>query len=384
MHPLPLTAPPSTYSLGLKLRRLNWGLVVLVVFIALIGIGLQYSAGGGNWQPFASRQALRFLVGFCLMLIIALFDIRFYLRWAYWIYGLTLALLIAVEVIGQIGMGAQRWINFGFFVLQPSELMKISLALALARYFHGLTYEQVGKPLLLIIPLGLIALPVILVLLQPNLGTATLLAATSGAVFLMAGVRIWKFAIVIGGIAAALPIGWNFLHDYQKNRIYTFLDPERDPLGTGYNIMQSKIAFGAGGLFGKGWGQGTQSQLRFLPEKETDFIFTVLGEEFGLMGCLLVLLLFLMVFIYGYVIAISSRNQFGRLLAGSLVTTLFLYVFINVAMVSGLIPVVGIPMPLVSYGGTATLTLSIAIGLLLSIAIHREVHIDRHFSHESL
>jgi rod shape determining protein RodA len=274
-------------------------------------------------------------------------------------------------------MGAQRWIDLGFFVLQPSELAKIAVILALARYFHGLTWQQVGRPLLLIPPLMLVGMPVGLVLLQPNLGTATLITVAGGAIFLMSGVRLWKFMIVIALGLAALPVGWTFMHDYQKQRVYTFLDPERDPLGAGYNIMQSKIAFGSGGLFGKGFIQGTQSQLRFLPEKETDFIFTVLGEEFGLLGTLVVLGLFSLTLIYGFAIALSARSQFTRLTAAGITVNLFLYLFINVAMVTGLIPVVGIPLPLVSYGGTAMLTTMIAIGILLSASIHREVRISR-------
>ncbi len=367
----------QVYTLGLKLRLLNWGLVALVLSIAGIGTALLYSAAGGRWEPWAVRHVARLGIGLALMLGAALIDIRSYLRHAYMFYFITLALLMAVEIKGTIGMGAQRWIDLGFFVLQPSELAKISTILALARYFHGLTWEQVGKPLLLVPPLLLVAAPVGLVLLQPNLGTATLITLAGGAVFLMSGVRLWKFLLVTIAGLSALPLGWQFMHDYQKQRVYTFLDPERDPLGAGYNIMQSKIAFGSGGLFGKGFIQGTQSQLRFLPEKETDFIFTVLGEEFGLIGTLVMLGLFVLIFAYGLAIALSARSQFTRLTAAGITVNLFLYVFINVAMVTGLIPVVGIPMPLVSYGGTAMLTTMIAIGILLSASIHREVRIQR-------
>ncbi|HYD32161.1 MAG TPA: rod shape-determining protein RodA [Azospirillaceae bacterium] len=356
---------------------INWGLVLLVCVITGFGIGLLYSAAGGKWEPWAMAQLVRFIPGFVMMLVIAVVDVRLWMRFAYVIYGAVLVLLVAVEIMGHIGMGAQRWINLGFFVLQPSELMKPALALALARYFHGMTLDQVGRPLVLIPPMALVFLPVGLVLLQPNLGTALLLILGSGAMFFAAGVRLWKFGIAIGGGLSAIPIAWEFLHDYQKQRVYTFLDPERDPLGHGYNILQSKIALGSGGLFGKGFMMGSQSQLMFLPEKHTDFIFVVLAEEFGMVGALVLLALYLLMLIYGFAIAISCRNQFGRLLGVGLTTQFFLYMFVNVAMVMGLIPVVGIPLPLVSYGGTAMLTLTIGVGLLLSVSVHREIRIPR-------
>ena len=360
-----------------KVRMINWGLVLLVCLISGVGVAMLYSAAGGRWEPWALRQAIRFAPAFWIMLFIAMVDVRVWLRFAYAIYTVMLVLLLAVEVMGQIGMGAQRWIDLGFFVLQPSELMKPALVLALARYFHGLTLEQIGRPLVLVPPLGLVFLPVGLVLLQPNLGTALLLIAGSGAIFFSSGVRLWKFFLAIGGGVAAVPIGWEFLHDYQKERVFTFLDPENDPLGAGYNIIQSKIALGSGGIFGKGFMMGSQSQLMFLPEKHTDFIFVVLAEEFGLVGAATLLLLYLLVFVYGIMITLSCRNQFGRLVGIGLTTTFFLYVFVNVAMVMGLIPVVGIPLPLVSYGGTAMLTLMIGIGLLLSVSVHREIRIPR-------
>ncbi|HZH27799.1 MAG TPA: rod shape-determining protein RodA [Azospirillaceae bacterium] len=360
-----------------KLRLVNWGLVLLICAIAAVGVAMLYSAGGESWDPWAGRQLVRSLPGFALMLVAALIDIRLYMRAAYAIYGVVLVLLVIVEAMGRIGMGAQRWIDLGFFVLQPSELMKIALVLVLARYFHGLTLEQVRRPLVLVPPLILVLVPVGLVLLQPNLGTATLLLLGSGAIFFAAGVRLWKFAVVICGGLGAIPVGWEFMHDYQKRRVYTFLDPEADPLGAGYNIIQSKIALGSGGLFGKGFGQGSQSQLMFLPEKHTDFIFVVLSEEFGMVGGLALLGLYLLLLVYGVVIALSGRSQFARLVAIGLTTSFFLYVCVNVAMVTGLIPVVGIPLPLVSYGGTAMLTLLLGCGVLLSASVHRDVRIPR-------
>jgi rod shape determining protein RodA len=364
-------------TFGTKIRNLDWGLVILIAIIGLIGVALLYSAGGKSWQPWAGAQLSRFAVGFILMLVIALVDTRLWLRIAYPMYGLMLFLLVVVEVMGHIGMGAQRWINLGFFVLQPSELMKITLTLAIAKYFHSLTLEDIGHPLKLVTPIAMVLTPVGLVLIQPNLGTATLLMLASAAVFFTAGVRWWKFLVVLALAAIIMPIAWHHLHDYQKARLMTFMNPGADPLGHGYNIMQSKIALGSGGMFGKGFGNGTQSQLQFLPEKHTDFIFVVLAEEFGMFGSLVLLGLYFLLIAYGYMIAFTSRNQFGRLAAFGLTTSFFLYVFVNVAMVTGTIPVVGIPLPLVSYGGTAMLTLLIGCGLLLGISVHRDVRISR-------
>ncbi|MCG5238543.1 rod shape-determining protein RodA [Azospirillum doebereinerae] len=367
----------SQLTLGTKFRLINWGLVLLVATITSVGVALLYSAAGGHWKPWAQPQLVRAIPGFVLMLGIAMIDVRHLMKSAYVIFFLVLCLLIAVELMGRIGMGAQRWIDLGFFQLQPSELMKPALTLALARYFHGITLDQIGRPLLLIPPLLLVFTPVAFVLMQPNLGTSLLLIMGSGAVFFAAGVRIWKFLLVIGGGVGAVPVAWEFLHDYQKQRVYTFLDPETDPLGAGYNILQSKIALGSGGLFGKGFMSGSQSQLMFLPEKHTDFIFVVLAEEFGMAGALALLALYLLLLIYGVVIALSCRSQFARLVAVGMTAQFFLYVFVNVSMVMGLIPVVGIPLPLVSYGGSAMLTLMIGVGLLLSMSVHREIRIPK-------
>jgi rod shape determining protein RodA len=364
-------------DLGDKLRHLNWGMIALIVAIGLIGVALLYSAGGKQWHPWAGLQLTRFAIGLCLMMVIAVTDIRVWLHAAYPLYGLMLALLVVVEIMGHIGMGAQRWITIGPFVIQPSELMKIALVLALAKYFHSLSIEDIGHPIKLVAPLMMVLAPVGLVLLQPNLGTALLLTLASGAVFFTGGVRWWKFIIVIMIAAAILPVAWHHLHDYQKARLMTFMNPGADPLGHGYNILQSKIALGSGGLFGRGFGQGTQSQLQFLPEKHTDFIFVVLAEEFGMIGALFLLLLYFLLIAYGFMIALTCRNQFGRLAAFGLTVTFFLYVFVNVAMVTGIIPVVGIPLPLVSYGGTAMMTLLIGCGLLLSISVHRDLRISR-------
>ncbi|MEX2453221.1 MAG: rod shape-determining protein RodA [Rhodospirillaceae bacterium] len=370
-------------SLGRKLLQINWGLVLLVTATAGVGIAMLYSAANGSWNPWATRQALRFVFCFFLMLAISVVDIRIWLRHAYGIYGAILVMLVAVEFAGDVGMGAQRWIDLGVIRLQPSELMKIGLVLALARYFHGLSGEDVCRLPNLILPLGMVMVPSVLVLRQPDLGTALFLIMTGGAVFFIAGVRLWKFAIVAAAGGAAVPVVWSMLRPYQQKRILTFFDPQTDPLGAGYHILQSKIALGSGGLFGKGYMLGSQSHLNFLPEMQTDFIFTMLAEEFGMAGGLTLLGLYLMLMIYGVAIGLRTRTHFGRLLAMGVTSMLFFYVFINIAMVMGLIPVVGVPLPLISYGGTAMLTLMIGFGLLISCYIHRDITISRHGNSDS-
>jgi len=372
-----LSARDPDMTLGEKLWQISWGLVLLTTLISVVGFAMLYSAANGNVDPWASRQMVRFSVGLAIMLAIALIDVRFLFRWAYLVYFGTLGLLIAVELIGASGMGAQRWIDLKFIQLQPSELMKVTIVLALARYFHGLTPEETARPFYLLVPIALTLAPAALVLKQPDLGTAAMLLMVGTAVFFCAGVRLWKFAVVGVLGLSAIPIGWQFLHEYQRRRVMTLFDPESDPLGAGYHILQSKIALGSGGLFGRGFLQGSQSHLNFLPEKQTDFVFTMLAEEFGMIGGLTLLGLYAVLLIYGLAIAIRSRNQFGRLLAVGIACNIFLYVFINIAMVMGLIPVVGVPLPLISYGGTAMLTLMAALGLLMSIYIHRDVRIPR-------
>ena len=371
------TLNPPDLSIGQKLLHIHWFFVLLLCLTAGIGIAMLYSAANGNLEPWASRQAIRFGVGLVVMIGVALIDIRIWMRYAYVFYAITLVLLVLVEVSGFIGMGAQRWISLGYFNLQPSELMKISLVLALARYFHGGNIEDVGRPTFLIIPLLMIALPAALVLRQPDLGTTLMLVMASGAIFFVAGVRMWKFALVILAGIAAMPVAWQFLREYQKRRVLTFLDPESDPLGAGYHIIQSKIALGSGGVLGKGFMQGTQGHLRFLPEMQTDFIFTMLAEEFGMVGGIGLLGLYSLILVYGVALSLRCRNQFGRLVGMGITATFFLYVFINIAMVMGLIPVVGVPLPLISYGGTAMMTLLIGFGLLMSVWVHRDVMIGR-------
>ncbi|MFO1059905.1 MAG: rod shape-determining protein RodA [Dongiaceae bacterium] len=368
---------PQPASLGQKLYHVNWGLLIVLCMVAAFGLAMLYSAANGNVDPWASRQALRFGLGLVILLAVASIDLRIWLAYAYWIYLASFLLLIYVEVAGQIGMGAQRWIDLKLFQLQPSEVVKIATILALARYFHHLDHERIGRPWMLIPPIAMVLAPAGLVLVQPDLGTAGMLVLIGAGMFFVAGVRWWKFALVAAGAGAAVPIAWNFLHDYQKNRIRTFMNPESDPLGAGYHSLQSKIAFGSGGMFGKGFLAGTQSHLNFLPERQTDFIFTMVAEELGMVGCLVLLGLYAVLVGVCIAIALRCRNHFGRLLVMGLTINLFLYLFINAAMVMGLIPVVGVPLPLISYGGTAMITVMIGFGLVMSAHINERLRAGR-------
>ncbi len=367
----------GTMHVADKLPQINWFLVLLLAAISGVGFAMLYSAANGSLEPWAFRQMVRFSVGVLLMIAVALTDMRLILRYSYAAYGVTLALLMVVEVAGEIGMGAQRWIDVGIFQIQPSELMKVALVMALARYFHGLTPEEIRRPTVLIVPALLVLVPAGLVLRQPDLGTAMVLLLVGGIMCFLGGIRMWKFTVAFAGAFAAIPIAWQFLREYQRRRVLTFLDPESDPLGAGYHILQSKIALGSGGTFGKGYLSGTQSHLNFLPEKQTDFIFTMLAEEFGLMGGLVVIGLYVLVLIYGLSIALRCRHQFGRLLAMGITSAFFMSMFINVAMVMGLIPVVGAPLPLISYGGSAMMTILIGFGLVISAHVHRDIRIPR-------
>ncbi|CDO58623.1 Rod shape-determining protein RodA [Candidatus Phaeomarinobacter ectocarpi] len=364
-------------SLVDKLYEINWVFMLLITAIAAVGFAMLYSAADGSFDPWASRQMIRFAMGMAILLVFALIDPRIWLQLAYPAYAFALLLLIAVEVAGTTGMGATRWINLGFIQLQPSELMKITLALALARYYHVLEQDRVSHPLYLLPALAFIALPVALVLRQPDLGTALLLSVVGISIIFMAGLS-WRYIIAAGAAAlAAIPIVWEFLHPYQKERVFTFLDPSRDPLGAGYHTTQAKIALGSGSVWGKGFMEGTQSHLNFLPEKQTDFIFVMLSEEMGLMGGLALMGLYAAVLGFALTVAIGIRHQFGRLLVAALAVNFFLYVFINVAMVMGLIPIVGVPLPLVSYGGSAMLVILAGFGLLMSIYVHRGEELPR-------
>ncbi len=356
-----------------KLWQISWSFVLLLCIIASFGFAMLYSAAHGSWQPWAFPQLARFVVGIALLISVALIDIRTIMRYAYAFYIAVLVLLIVVDVNGVIGGGARRWIDLGFINLQPSEMMKAGIVLALARYFQGISIDDMGNPLVLLMPVVMLVVPFGLILIQPDLGTAGVIVMGAVVMFFLAGMRIWKFILIGVAGLSAIPIAWSMLREYQQNRVLTFLNPERDPLGAGYHILQSKIALGSGGLFGKGFMQGTQSYLNFLPERQTDFIFTMLAEELGMVGALSLLSLYVIVMIYGFAISFRARHQFGRLVAAGITSTLFFYFFINMAMVMGLIPVVGVPLPLISYGGTAMLNLMFCAGLLMNVWVHRDV-----------
>jgi rod shape determining protein RodA len=375
----PYAAARRTLSIADKLYEIHWGLVLLITIIAMGGIAMLYSVAGGHFQPWALSQLAKFLVGLVILVVAASIDVRVWMSLAYPAYAVALLLLIAVDVAGHEGLGAQRWIMLGPIELQPSELMKVSLVLALARFLHGKSVEEVSKPLNLGIALAMIGIPALFVVIEPNLGTTLIIVADGCSLLFLAGLSWYWIAPALAAVATAVPLAWRFvLHDYQKARVMTFLNPEADALGAGWNITQAKIAIGSGGLSGKGFLNGTQSRLNFLPEKQTDFIFTNFGEEFGFVGSVALLILFAVVIFYGIQIATSARSQFSRLLAMGITLNFFFYIMINGLMVMGLIPVVGIPMPLLSYGGSAMLTVMFGFGLLMSVHIHRQVEIPRH------
>lgn len=364
-------------SVQSKLANLHWGLLLFLTLIACVGFASQYSVADGSWEPYASQQIMRFLFGLAVLVLVGITDIRIWYQLAYPAYGLALILLMLVPFVGEASMGAQRWIDLGVMQLQPSEVMKIALVLALARFFHSQPLHNVSHPLYMLVPLVLIGIPAGLVILQPDLGTTVLLVAGGAVVFFAAGLK-WRY--ILGSVfmvIIAIPVAWQFLRDYQKQRVLTFMDPESDKLGAGWHIMQSKIALGSGGVYGKGFMEGTQSHLNYLPEKQTDFIFTVWAEEFGLLGAGGLLLLYMFLLAIGMSIAFQCRNHFGRLLTTGVCVTFFLYVFINVAMVMGMVPVVGVPLPLVSYGGTSMMALMFGFGLVMSAYIHRHMELPR-------
>ena len=361
-----------------KFLYLNWPLALLLVAVASIGFLMLYSVAGGNIERWAEPQMKRFGAGFFAMIVVAMVPIWFWRNVSAVAYTISLILLLAVELFGEVGMGAQRWINLGFMRLQPSELMKITLVMLLAAYYDWLPLKKISHPLWVAIPVGLIMLPTALVLNQPDLGTSILLLAGGGAVMFMAGVHWAYFATVIAaGVSLITAVfqsrgtAWQLLKDYQYRRIDTFLDPAADPLDAGYHITQSKIALGSGGWTGRGFMQGTQSRLNFLPEKHTDFIFTTLSEEFGFVGAAALLMLYALIIIFCIISAMNNANRYGALLTLGVAMTFFLFFSVNMAMVMGLIPVVGVPLPLVSYGGSAMLVLMVAFGLVQSAHVHK-------------
>ena len=367
-----LTRPGERDRLIVKLGEIDWLFCLALCLIAGTGALMMFSIAGSSWDPWAAKHLTRFALCLVLMIGLAMIDLRVWFTLAYPIYGVGLLLLVAVEVIGDVRIGAQRWLAFGPFSFQPSEIMKLGIVLALARFYHGVSADAARLSWWLLVPAVMIGAPVVLVMHQPDLGTAMLIAMTGAAIVVLAGLS-WR--VIIAGLAAFVaavpPIVMFVLHDYQRKRVLTFLDPESDPSGSGYHILQSKIALGSGGFFGKGYGLGSQSQLNFLPEKQTDFIFATLAEEFGFLGCFSVL------FLYGAVIFMALRtaalahSHFGRLSAAGTTATFALYVLINGGMVMGLAPVVGVPMPLLSYGGTVMLSVMIGFGLVQAVRVHR-------------
>lgn len=361
-----------------KLLYMNWGLIVLLCAVAAAGFVMLYSVAGGSLTPWAEPQMKRFALGMALMFAVSFVPIYFWRNVAGVAYALSLVLLVLVEFFGVSGMGAQRWIDLGVIRLQPSELMKVTLVMILAAYYDWLDITKTSRPLYVAIPVAMILLPTFLVLRQPDLGTAILLMMGGAAVIFVAGASWIYFAVVlamVGGLVFAVFMSrgtdWQLLKDYQFRRIDTFLDPSMDPLGAGYHITQSKIALGSGGWSGRGFMQGTQSRLNFLPEKQTDFIFTTLAEEFGFVGGSSLLVLYALVVAFCIVSAMSTKDRFSSLLIFGIAVTFFLYFAVNMAMVMGLAPVVGVPLPLVSYGGSAMLVLLMAFGLVQSAHIHR-------------
>ncbi|MCO8145058.1 rod shape-determining protein RodA [Rhodovulum tesquicola] len=361
-----------------KVLYLNWALVLLLCAVASVGFLMLYSVAGGNLDRWAEPQMKRFALGLAAMFAVAFVPIWFWRNMAALAYGLSVLLLVAVEFFGEVGMGAQRWIDLGFIRLQPSEVMKITLVMMLAAYYDWLDINKVSRPLFVLMPAALILTPTALVLKQPDLGTAILLLAGGGIVMFLAGVHWLYFAVIagagVGAVAAVLSsrgTEWQLLKDYQFRRIDTFLDPASDPLGAGYHITQSKIALGSGGWSGRGFMQGTQSRLNFLPEKHTDFIFTTLAEEFGLLGGVSLLALYVLILVFCISAALKNKDRFSSLLTLGIGATFFLYFAVNMSMVMGLMPVVGVPLPMVSYGGSAMLVLMVGFGLVQSAYIHR-------------
>jgi rod shape determining protein RodA len=363
---------PSFDLMG-KILQVNWICVFLLCCLAGVGYVALYSAAGGAPEPYATRHAVRFGIGVVIMLALALVDIRTIakLAWPAWLGGIVL--LALVLRVGHVGKGAQRWLELGGLQLQPSELMKLALVLALASWFHRASWERMGNPLFLVPPAVAVLIPVGLILKEPNLGTAAITALLGAAMFFAAGMRWWQLLVVALPIPLLGQFAYAHMHDYQRARIDTFLHPESDKLGAGYNIIQSKIALGSGGMWGKGYLQGTQGHLDFLPEKQTDFIFTMIGEEFGFVGGLVVIGVLSLIIIGGMLIALRCRHQFGRLVGLGIACNFSLYAFVNIAMVMGVIPVGGVPLPLVSHGGSAMLTVMVGFGILMSVHVHREV-----------
>lgn len=348
------------------------GIILFILTILLLCIGwiALYSAAG-NADEWANKQLFFGLYTILFSFLIAYLPTQYFFHISYYLWISSIVLLILAEVFGHTAMGAQRWLKFGFITIQPSEITKIGVILAIARSFANLNMLQIGKIRNLIIPLIIVFLPAVIILRQPNLGTSTIIILIAGMMFFIAGVKIWKFITVIVSAIVSMPVIWHFMHDYQKRRVMTFLYPEQDLLGDGYNIMQSKIAIGSGSVYGKGFLQGTQVQLNFLPEKHTDFIFTILAEEFGFYGVIILLSIYLYLIYTIYFIAFKSNNTYSKMICVGVASMIFLHLFINVGMVSGLLPVVGTPLPLLSYGRSNLVTTIVCMALVLNTDIYK-------------
>ena len=355
-----------------RLRSINFIFLFLVILIFLIGVLALYSVSGGEFNSYPIKHIQRFLLGLIVFLIICSIDIKFFFILAYPIFLLSLLFLIIVPFFGTESYGATRWIKIGGISLQPSEFIKFTLILALAKYFHSSTDKSMVFIKKFIFPLIIILIPVVIVAAQPDLGTAIVIFIGGVSVFWIIGLNYRYF--ITGGmmILFSIPLLWQYLKDYQKERVFTFFNPERDPLGNGYHIMQSKIALGSGGVLGKGYLEGTQSHLNFLPEMHTDFIFTMFGEEFGFLGALLLIILYTWLIFLSIKMGLESRSDFGKYLSLGVSTVFFIYIFVNISMVTGLLPVVGVPLPLVSYGGSSMLAVMVGFGLLMNCYIHQK------------
>lgn len=375
-----LTRPGERDRLSTKITELDWRLVALLCMVAFVGTAMLYSIAGGDWQPWAIKHAIRFGLLLVVMLGLAMLHPKWWFRAAYPLYAVLLLLVLMIEFtpLGYVAGGARNWLNLGFIRIQPAEFMKLGLVLALARWYHAHTAQEARWSWKLLIPAGMIALPFILVAKQPDLGSAMIIGLTGGAIMVVAGLS-WRM-IAAGAVAAAAiipPFVMFGMKEYQRNRVLTFLSPESDPLGTGYNIVQSKIALGSGGVLGKGYGLGSQSQLEFLPERHTDFIFSTVAEEFGFVGSFGVLACYIAIILIALRIASLAHSHFGRIAAAGMTAFFALFVLINGAMVMGLAPVVGVPMPLLSYGGSSMMTVMIGFGLILSTRVHRYAELPK-------
>ena len=356
-----------------KLSRFSWGLFVPMCMVLAISIVVLYSAGGGNWKPFALSQLMRIVLGFGVFFYAAFTNIKTWVKSAYLIYAVALIMIVLVTFVGHTGMGAQRWLNLGFIHIQPSELIKIALVLALARYFAWFNSVELGQFKNYIAPMLMLLVPFGLIVAQPDLGTALSLGMITVGMFYIVGAnKKWFIIATILGLLAAPVVWFGGLHDYQRGRIITFLNPDSDIQGAGYQINQAKIAFGSGGMTGKGYMAGTQSQQSFLPEKQTDFIFTMLGEEFGFIGAFGLLMIYTWIVVLLFWTAKMCRNRFGQLICFGFMLNFFVYYFINISMVLGLLPTVGVPLPLMSFGGSSLLSLMFGFGLCQNAHIHKD------------